>query len=230
MGAYGNATILGVLAADSPSCVTQTYSTGRGISNTGLVAGDIMSCSTKFFDHAVAWEPNTTARDLNGTALSSVAYRVANTNPQNLPGFDVVVGTVNTRVGGLITTSAAAWKRPVNSGGNPTGLFVLTMLPAPNITVPAGFVLRYSAALGVNNFGTVVGVVRYNRASPPASMSFGVEWTFDNNTGVFTAVNLNTLLAAGTGFVVTEGDAINDAGDILAVATKNGARSMVLLR
>jgi hypothetical protein len=193
------------------------------------VAGDIMSCSTKFFDHAVMWEKDTTARDLNGTALTSVAFRVANTNPVGLPGYDIVAGTVNTRVGGVITTSAAAWQRPVNGSGNPTGLFVLTMLPAPSITVPAGFVLRYSAALGVNNFGTVVGVVRYNRASPPASMSFGVEWTFDNNTGTFTAVDMNTLLEAGSGFVITEGDAINDTGDILAVATRNGARSMVLL-
>jgi len=227
--AYGNATILGVLPADSRTCVTQTYSTARGISNTGLAAGDIMSCSTKFFDHAVMWEKDTTARDLNGTALTSVAFRVANTNPVGLPGYDIVAGTVNTRVGGVITTSAAAWQRPVNGSGNPTGLFVPTMLPAPSITVPAGFVLRYSAALGVNNFGTVVGVVRYNRASPPASMSFGVEWTFDNNTGTFTAVDLNTLLEAGSGFVITEGDAINDTGDILAVATMNGARSMVLL-
>jgi hypothetical protein len=40
---------------------------------------------------------------------------------------------------------------------------------------------------------------------------------------------LNTLLEAGSGFVITEGDAINDTGDILAVATMNGARSMVLL-
>jgi hypothetical protein len=60
-------------------------------------------------------------------------------------------------------------------------------------------------------------------------MSFGVEWTFDNNTGTFTAVDMNTLLEAGSGFVITEGDAINDTGDILAVATRNGARSMVLL-
>ncbi len=230
LGAYGNATILGVLAADSQNCVAQTYSTGRGISNSGLVAGDILSCSTKFADHAVVWEKDTTARDLNGTAVSSIAFRVANTNPQGLPGFDIVVGTANTRVGALITTAAAAWQRPVNGNGTPAGLLILKLLPAPAIAVPAGFVLRYSAALGVNNFGNVVGVVRFNRASPPASLSFGVEWTFDNNTGVFTAVDLNTLLEAGTGFVVTEGGAINDAGDILAVATKNGARSMVLLR
>jgi hypothetical protein len=103
-----------------------------------LVAGDIMSCSTKFLDDAVMWEKDTRARDLKGTALTRIAYRVANTNPVGLPGYDVVVGTVNTRVGEIITTSAAAWQRPVNGTGNPTGLFVLTMPPAPNITALLG--------------------------------------------------------------------------------------------
>jgi hypothetical protein len=226
---YGNAVILGILPGDT---AVQTYSTARGISNTGLVAGDIMSPATRFFDHAVVWEKDTRAVDLNGTATSSTAFRIANTNPLNAPGYDIAVGTVNTRnAAGVITTSAAAWKRPVYGNGNPTGLFTVSMLPAPAacVAVPAGFSLTYSAALGINNFGTVVGLVRYNRATPPASFFCGVEWTFDNNTGQFTAMDL-TAMVAGTGYTITEADAINDAGDILAIATKNGARSYVLLR
>src|SRR5207249_2235370 len=77
----------------------------------------------------------------------------------------------------------------------------------------------YSWGLAINNSGTVVG-----RATIP-----------DNSEHAFISTNrgrmqdLNTMIPAGSGWVLAEATAINDAGQIAGYGTVNGEEHAFLL-
>lgn len=77
---------------------------------------------------------------------------------------------------------------------------------------------RYSGALGVNNHGQAVGWAGTNDSDVRAFI-----WSDDQ------MVNLNDLIAPGSGWVLSRANDINDAGEIVGYGTVNGQAHGFLL-
>jgi hypothetical protein len=132
-----------------------------------------------------------------------------------------------------LTTSA--WVSSVNDSNQVVGYLETTTNFSPvyqqvffwdgnNLTNIGGWVTNILAGsvYGLNNYGQVVGVTLDNNRSPPALVSF----LYDETNGI---ADLNTLLAPGSGWVLSSPTAINDAGQITGFGYTNGVLHGYLL-
>jgi len=182
---------------------TTAFSEARGINDSSVMVGDATNTTSgNSFIHAVEWQVDATGK-VTTTALPEVVSRSSQANDINRAGQ--LVGYSDTTLNGPDpatpnTPHAALWQ------ANTAGTFGVTDLGGlPNYP--------YTEADGINNLGQVVGGGENSNFQHTAFL-------WDSTNGM---QDLNSLLPAGSGWVLTGASDINDNGQITGTGVIGGA-------
>jgi probable HAF family extracellular repeat protein len=203
----GNSTInLGTLGGSGPQ------SAARGINAGGRVVGYAPTNDIDQTQHAFLWTPTS----LNGTTGSMQDLGTLD----GLPGFPSGASAVNA------SGQVVGWTASYPAGGNSRGFLYSagTMFDLGTLTTLGGPDTP-STALGINVSGEVVGYAGDLNGTTRAWV-----WVPSQRNGTSGQIaDLNGLIPANSGWVLTSANGINDAGQIVGTGAINGQLHAFLL-
>jgi probable HAF family extracellular repeat protein len=208
----GKAINLGTLGGSGPP------SAAIGINAGGQVAGYAPISDSYQTQHAFLWSPNSTdgtngkMKDL-GTLDPSPGY----------PGVGAAVNAIG---------EVAGWSASIDAGGLQLAFLYSggTMYELGTLTAVGGDHTP-SEAYGINDGGTVVGYA----GSPNGPLSASnrawiwVPTSPDGTSSQSGLTDLNSLIPAGSGWVLNAAEAVNNVGQIVGAGTINGQLHAFLL-
>jgi probable HAF family extracellular repeat protein len=176
-----------------------------GINASGQIVGYAPTNDSFQTQRAFLWTPTT----LNGTRGT-----MQNLDPQGFPGYGSVGMAINASGQVVGSSGGASPLAFLYTGGTMYGLGTLTTVGGT------------SNARGINSSGQVVGY------TPGSSPNVDHAWAWfpsqpNGTTGQLT--DLNSLIPAGSGWVLNEATGINDPGQIVGTGTINGVSHAFLL-